>query len=78
MNMEDREILDRLERLAFQAGQATKAPRAEMREEHPTLTNLRKAVLETNAGCAGPAIFGPAVPDNVSWEELIVWAKEPR
>lgn len=69
------EMIDRIERLAFQAGvgAAAREP-ANPVAEHAVLKKLRATVLLCG-GSVGVALYGPTVADNIEWAGLIEWAK---
>jgi hypothetical protein len=78
MDITDREVIERIERLAFQAGVAargtTEKP-AEKPEEDAIVKKLRN-IGKTYTRNTGTALFGASVAENIEWSELIEWANK--
>jgi len=80
VDIADRELIERIERLAFQAGVAARGSKpvdSDSKEsgEHPLLKKLRALGLayETNVGIA---LYAPTVEGNITWEEIVGFAKK--
>lgn len=87
----DNEMLDRVERLAFQAGLSTgiargggavSAPevktevKTEVKEEHPTLKRLAACVNSVPTfSGSSVGLFGASEDFNVTWKELRDWVE---
>jgi hypothetical protein len=79
MNVEDLVILERIERLAFQAGAAGKSAEPAKRELGPVARQVLKKIVkvhEDNRASAGPALFAYAPEDNLNWEDIHALAAE--
>jgi hypothetical protein len=75
MNAEDMAILDRIERLAFQAGLAsrndTKAESKPVLKPEAEVVLRKLAKIGKTCNLIGAAVYGSTVEDNVNYEELI-------
>jgi UDP-N-acetylglucosamine enolpyruvyl transferase len=73
-------VMDRIERLAFQAGVAAgggakRTQPDQPKEEHTVIKKLRH-IGKSMTSCTGTALYGPLVEDNIEWSELIGWAQQ--
>ena len=80
MDIQDIAILDRIERLAYQAGVASRGGGGEARVDapacEPDVVRKLRAIgrLPGNSQMSGVAIYGANIEDNIDWPELIAWA----
>ena len=76
MNIEDGVILERIERLAFQAGLAGRGSEIEVpkpeaiKPEIEVLFRQLKKVIESHSVDIGAALYGSAIENNLTWEEI--------
>ena len=82
MNVEDMVVLEKIERLAFQAGAGLRgAVQAELKatevkvEPHPLLARLAQLGRDY-PGNVGVALYGLDASRNITWEEIVALGKE--
>jgi hypothetical protein len=69
-------VMDRIERLAYQAGVAARGGVPDKPvAEHPIIKKLRH-IGKTMTSSTGTAVYGVLVEDNIDWSEIIEWAKQ--
>lgn len=76
MTAEDMAILDRIERLAFQAGLASgNGQTKSLPTEAETILRKLAKMGRTYPNNIGSALYGLAAEDNVTWEEIVALGK---
>jgi hypothetical protein len=72
MTPEELILVEKVEKLAFQAGSAGGKKSS---STHPLMKKL-KALGLYNSANTGTALYGPNASDNIEWSEIIAFAKE--
>jgi hypothetical protein len=71
MNVEDALILERVERLAFQAGVASRGEgQSKPKPEIENLFRKLKKVSENNSTMTGDCLFATSSSNNLNWEDI--------
>jgi len=75
MKVEDLTMIERIERLAFQAGAASSGKPMEVKPEVKLVLNKLVNIARSSPGNIGPAIFGTQAQDNLEWSDIYAMAK---
>ena len=81
MTAEDMFMIEKIEKLAFQAGAMTGSAGSKLNEDskpnHPFIAKL-KALGSSNSGFTGTALYSTSgnLNDNIEWSEIIEFSKE--
>ena len=77
MDIADVAILERIERLAYQAGVGARGGQSVAEKvQHPVAAKL-KAITEATSGYTGDALFHPSdSTKNISWADLNAYSKD--
>ena len=77
MNIDDAAILERIERLAYQAGVAARGGQAVAEKAANPLADKIKVLAGACINYTGDALFHPTdATKNVSWADIYAYAKE--
>lgn len=76
MDINDRELMERIERLAFQAGVACRGTEVGTPQKGSAIVKKLIAIGKAFPGNAGTCLFGPTTETNIEWSEIHELANE--